>query len=291
MHLALLLPLVLLVSLSAQAAPRAPRPSGEACRSGPTDVLRLTGVAARGDLVFASGLRGRLTGIRWPEEAKPGESKPDASKAGEAARAFLAGHVGRDLAVVRRGEPDRWGRTPLDAAPEATEGADLASGLVAAGLAAVDTGEDDRLCRPGLLTLEDDARGARRGLWAERPIIAADDAAGLTAALGRFAVAEGRVRSVGERRSRIYLNFAAPDTQALTVTMTRRTWQRLGERGLDAGSLRGRRVRARGVLEAWRGPTFDLAAAELLEVLDAPAAPEAQASGSDLRKRERAQRR
>lgn len=256
-----------------------PAPAGAACPLTPLGTLRLAAVEARGDLVFASGLRGRLAGIRWPEAA-----------AGETARAALARYVGADLALTGRGEPDRWGRTSLDAVAGAdVDTPDLAGGLVAAGLAAVDAGEDDALCRPGLLAVEAAARTGGRGVWAVEPVLAADDAAGLAAALGRFAVVEGRVRSVGERRSRTYLNFAAPGTQALTVTMTRRTWQRLAEGGLTAVTLRGRSVRARGVLEAWRSPTLDLAAPELLEILDGRGA-DGRSMDPGGRTRERARR-
>jgi hypothetical protein len=39
------------------------------------------------------------------------------------------------------------------------------------------------------------------------------------------------------------------------------------ERGVSAASLKGRRVRARGVLEEWQGVTMEIAAADMLEVL------------------------
>jgi hypothetical protein len=39
------------------------------------------------------------------------------------------------------------------------------------------------------------------------------------------------------------------------------------ERGLSAASLRGRRVRARGVIEEWQGVAVEITAADMLEVL------------------------
>ena len=46
------------------------------------------------------------------------------------------------------------------------------------------------------------------------------------------------------------------------------------DNGLSAAALRGRRVRVRGVLEAGRGPTIEVVAADMLEMVDeAPAAP------------------
>ncbi len=156
----------------------------------------------------------------------------------------------------------------LDAAAEEGEPADLAGSLLAAGLALVDAGESDTLCRPGLLAVEAAARAARRGVWAEGLPVPAGETARLAGLHGRFVVAEGRVVSVGERRSRTYLNFARFGEEGLTVTVSKRTWRIMLERGLTAAALRGRRVRARGFVELWRGPTLDVSAAEMIEMLD-----------------------
>lgn len=256
--------LAALVATAAARAGGAPRPSASSCRAGVERTARLAGIGARGDLVFAEGLTVRIASLRWPDS--------DASAA--AAHGVVSALVGRELVLALCGEPDRWGRTAADVTlPDGGDAGDLAGALIGAGLALADAGEDEALCRPALLQVEATARQRHLGLWAERSVIDAADAPGLSAALGRFVVAEGRVRSVGERRSRTYLNFAPRDAQGLTVTMARRTWRRLAERGIDTAGLRGRRVRAHGVLEAWRGPTVDVAAAEMLEVLDGEQAP------------------
>jgi endonuclease YncB( thermonuclease family) len=228
------------------------------CRHRIARADRLASVAPAGDLVLASGRRARLDGVRLPDE--PG--------LGAAARDWLAAR--RDRPLITREEPaaDRWGRIVLDAATEEGEPTDLAGGLVAAGLALVDAGESDTLCRPGLLAVEAGARAARRGVWAEGLPVPAGEATRLAGLQGRFVVAEGRVLSVGERRSRTYLNFARFGEEGLTVTVSKRTWRIMLERGLTAAALRGRRVRARGFVEIWRGPTLDVSAAEMIEMLD-----------------------
>ena len=86
--------------------------------------------------------------------------------------------------------------------------------------------------------------------------------------MGRFALVEGRIRSIGERRERTYLNFGADWNTDLTITIPKRTWQTMRERGLTAALLRGRRVRARGMVEEWRGPAITIMAPEMLEILD-----------------------
>ena len=74
---------------------------------------------------------------------------------------------------------------------------------------------------------------------------------------------------VGERARRTYLDFARRGEDGLTVTVSKRTWRLLQERGLSAANLRGRLVRVRGIVEVWRGPTLDMASADMIEILDA----------------------
>ncbi len=261
--------LVLVAGAAQAAAPRGREPP--ACRGRVSGQDRLESVAARGELVLASGRRARLDGLRWPDDPA----------AAEAARAWLMRLAGRSLATREAPEADRWGRITLDAAtqdvpenaPPDDAPVDLAGGLVAAGLVQVDAGEGDSLCRPGLLAIEETARRAGRGLWAGAPPVPAEEGARLAGLVGRFVVVEGRVRNVGERERRTYLNFAPFGTEGATVTVSKRTWRNMLERGFSAAALRGRRVRARGIVELWRGPTLDVGAAEMIEMLDEEQAP------------------
>ncbi|AWN40809.1 DNA-binding protein [Methylobacterium durans] len=242
--------------LAAAPAAAAPRLGPAECRAAPARRDALQGVAARGEIVLASGTRAVLGSLRWPDEAE----------AAAAAEAWLAGRRGRPLDVVVRGEPDRWGRVRIDAA-DAEEAVDLAGGLVAAGFAQVDAGEGDVLCRPALLRLEEAPRRAGSGVW-RRPVREAKDGAALREEAGRFVVAQGRIRNVGERPSRTYLDFVRRGEDGLTVTVSKRTWRRLQEHGFHASGLTGRVVRVRGIVEIWRGPVLDIASAEMIEVLD-----------------------
>ena len=88
----------------------------------------------------------------------------------------------------------------------------------------------------------------------------------MQALIGRFTLVEGVVRSVGERRERTYLNFGRDWKQDLTITIPKRTWTALGERGVSAAALKGKRIRARGVLEEWQGVAMEITAADMLEV-------------------------
>lgn len=232
-------------------AAAAPAPDPD-CARATARTETLDGIGLRGELRFASGHRAVLDSLHWPEE--------DAD-----ARARLVPWVGRALSVVPRGLPDRWGRERIDA--EAGDGTDLAGDLVEAGLASVDPGEADDLCRPALRLVEETARRRRLGLWRDDPT-AAEDGTALRRLAGRYAVVEGRIRHVGERNARTYLDFAPRGADGLTVTVTKRTWRRMAGRGLTAGSLHDRRVRVRGVIEIRRGPVIAAATPEALEVLD-----------------------
>ena len=119
------------------------------------------------------------------------------------------------------------------------------------------------------LATEQRARTRRLGVWRSdrhRPV-AAHDLTRLQGLIGRFALVEGVVRSVGERRERTYLNFGHDWKQDLTITIPKRTWAILRQRGLSAAALKGKRIRARGMLEEWQGVAMEIAAADVLEVL------------------------
>ena len=244
----------------------APRSGASECLAGSTHRDVLEDVGPRGEIRLASGTRAVLDSLRWP----------DAPEAAAAARAWLEGWRGAPVTLVPRGQPDRWDRVRADI--ESEDGAaDLAGGLIGAGLAVADAGEADALCRPALRLLESAARARRLGLWRE-PVLAAIDGPGLRDRTGRFAIVEGRVRGVGERSARTYLDFGPRGTDALTVTVSKRTWRMVRARGLSATSLEGRRVRVCGILEVWRGPTLEIAA-DGIEVLSEPERPEAEPEG------------
>src|SRR5690606_12544887 len=138
-----------------------------------------------------------------------------------------------------------------DAAPALN----LSHGLVEAGLAVVDPGSSSMLCEPELLALEATARERSLGIWNDdryKPVNAerADD---LRDRIGRFVLVEGRIRSVGERAQRTYLNFGEHWAEDFTIVIPKKTWKQMESRGLNAAALKGRRVRARGILEPWQG--------------------------------------
>ena len=256
MRIALTLAVALLAGTSdVLAQGRAAKPT---C-AGEESADAIVSVMPRFEISLASGRLAKLSGVRAPDGAD------DAGAA-----AWLMRRAGQSLVVTTMGAPDRWGRLPVRLIARDTARLDLAEGLVEQGLALVDPGEATGLCRPELLALEATAREQGLGVWADaryKPA-ATDDRDGLAQRVGRFTVVEGRVRSVGERRQRTYLNFGPDGTRDLTITIPKRTWTTMAAKGLSAATLRNSRVRARGVLEHGRGPTIEVTVAEMIEVLE-----------------------
>jgi endonuclease YncB( thermonuclease family) len=245
-----------------EAPPARPRDPAAACPREEA-VGRIEAVDPDGTILVA-GRRLRLEGVRLVPEVAA------------AARDLLVRHLGAEVNLTLAAAPDRWGRHAARVIRGGPEPLDLAHGLLEEGLALVDPGPLDILCRPELLALEETARARRLGLWAGSGYnpAAASDLEGLRGRIGRFSLVEGVVRSVGERPQRTYLNFGPDWGTDFTVTIPKRLWGRMQERGITAASLRGRRLRVRGLIEEWRGPSLELSAAELLELLDqAPPRP------------------
>ncbi|WP_375459539.1 thermonuclease family protein [uncultured Enterovirga sp.] len=254
--------LVVLALLGPAYALAEDRPAAAPPGSCPGEVAtdRILRVEDRGEVALASGGRVRLADIRIDPSAGEGAGRPGP-------RSWLASLAGQEVAVRRIGPPDRWGRAPASLA--LVEGAarhDLAAFLVSEGWALVDAGERDTLCEPALLAAEGRARAGRLGLWKMGTLpLAAGDPEPLRAQSGRFAVVEGRVVSVGERKDRTYLNFGRDFSRDFAVVVPRRLWAAMKRSGVSAAELKGRTVRVRGIVEIRRAPQIELLSDHALE--------------------------
>lgn len=206
---------------------------------------------------LSDGREIRLAGVE-----PAGASKPERVKA---LAAILAG---RDVSL--RGDddgPDRYGRqtafvflTPSQTLVQAQ--------LVSQGQALVLPDIDDKDCAAALMAAEADARAAKKGTWAVNDVIKnAESSDDILAAMGRFAVVEGKVLSVRQSGATTYLNFGRHWTRDFAVTIPRRALPAFAAAGIALKSLQNRRIRVRGWVEARNGPRIEVVRAGQIEVL------------------------
>ncbi|MFG1430800.1 thermonuclease family protein [Xanthobacter sp. V2C-8] len=236
---------------NAAAAKRPVCAAGESS-SGPS--ARIVGMAPDGSLLLQDGRRFVPDGIVLPTRLEPVNGLTEA-----AARAATDAVGGREITFSRVGT-DRHGRLTGAARMTGADdaGADIAARLVAAGAAYASA---DGACAPSLVADEHAARAARRGLWARPGAIApAGDEEEMGRRLGLHAVAEGRIKAVGGRRETTYLNFGEIWRRDFTVLVPTGDFAIIFGHGAGSGhdpdTLRGERVRVRGVVREQGGPAI-----------------------------------
>jgi len=133
-------------------------------------------------------------------------------------------------------------------------------------LAAIDIA--DKNCAAALADAERVARDAKSGMWARAPAIKNAESSGdILAAIGRFTVVEGRVRSVRQAGATTYLNFGQNWTRDFAATIPRRIVPAFENASLGPKSLENKRIRVRGIVSSRGGPRIELLRAEQIEVL------------------------
>lgn len=211
--------------------------------------------------------------------AEPGEPHVWRSASGELLRqaelvtvagaAPATGKTGARLRFVALGEgTDRWERRSghLLLEPGARW---LARELVRTGQAIVGPRLAGRDCLDHLLREERTARRRKVGLWRHERVWSAHDPDALLAERnGRYTLVAGRVASVGETRSMIYLNFGGRWSRDFTATIRAERKAAFAAAGLDLASLGGAAIRLRGMMRQSGGPSIDLEHPAQIERLD-----------------------
>ncbi|WP_125461728.1 MULTISPECIES: thermonuclease family protein [Rhodomicrobium] len=240
----------------------------------------VTEISEGDTLILEDGRAVRPTGIIGPKRARGGPSS-EARLAMETAMSGLV--LGKKIALrLDQRKRDRYGRMLAqvmilgDGAPVWLQGK-----LVEAGLARVISFPENRLCVAELLAKEEESRAAQRGLWksgffAVRQAQAQDVLATLAQS---YEIVEGRVSTVKESRGRTYINFGQDWRQDFTVFISEKsagafagTGTEAPERELKPAELTGRRVRVRGWIKNFNGPSISVSHPEQIEILDSVAA-------------------
>jgi hypothetical protein len=232
---------------------------------GPGVLVGRATIAADASLRLSDGRLVTPAGTAWLQSRDNAAAAPNPD--------HLSGVLAdRDIALAEASAPDRWGRQSahLWVPDEDSEPVLLAALLVEAGLARVAPEELSPECAAFLLAIEAKARDASAGLWPRATVgpWRADDKAGLAGLGGRYALVEGVVRSRGDGRDRLYLNFGRFRENGFVVTIRKRSLNRLPDWGKRVDALEGRRVRIRGVLLEGRQPTIEVAVPGQIERLD-----------------------
>lgn len=194
-----------------------------------------------------------------------------AIEAGDDGRVALQTLVtGHPLRLERLGaDHDRYGR--LVAFAFSGDGQkSVQQMLLEQGQARVSARIGDKACSDALLAVENAARTAKRGLWADPNFapLSAENLDGLAAVRGRFALVEGKVLSVRESGATIYVNFGRRWTRDFTVTILRRLQRTFAAAGFEPQSLAGHRIRVRGWVEQRGGPIIAAETPEQIELLN-----------------------
>ena len=216
----------------------------------------------------------RLAAIEVPPLPAPNESgaAPDSAAAKDALAALAA----NDDVVLRRAEApsDRYGHVIAYVYTERDGDELFVQGeLISAGFARVADRVGGKTCGADLLNRENAARKAKLGLWADPyyDVLNAETPSDILAHRGRYALVEGKVVSVRESGSTIYVNFGRRWSEGFTVTVLKRNERNFAAAGLDLQALAGRRVRVRGWIEqrgAAGGPWIEAARPEQIETAD-----------------------
>jgi len=215
----------------------------------------VTAIAARDGrtLALADGRELRLAAIEAPASAQADLQALTAGRALDLQKAE-AGHdrYGRLLAFVYTGDTAQ----------------SVQQMLLERGQARVSARVGNKACADVLLAAEKRARAGRLGLWADPNFapLAAEDSGRLRAERGHFAIIEGRVISVRESGSTLYINFGRRWTRDFSVAVPRRLQKGFASSGLDLKQLAGRQLRVRGWIEERRGPLIEADAPEQIEL-------------------------
>lgn len=222
-----------------------------------------------GTVVLEDGTAIRLLNTLAPQ-APPAGRDAEAALAAEARTWLEQAMLGRAVRYAHIGRRvDRHGQLRAHLFLEGADAGWVQAALVDRGLARVYSFAGDRACAGALLQKEAAARTARRGIWATEAgaILPAEPPRQALAEVGRFAIVEGIVESVGERRLRTYLNFGTYWNVDFTVMVSGRDRDRFAQEGIDLGALGGRTVRVRGWILDDRGPAMAVTHPEQIEIV------------------------
>ncbi|MEW6765631.1 MAG: thermonuclease family protein [Pseudomonadota bacterium] len=225
--------------------------------------VRVASVADGDTLRLADGRKVRLIGVNTPERAHDDRpADPLAEEAHDLLQRLV--HDARGRVGLRMGtEPhDRYGR--LLAHVFLPDGESVEARLLSEGLASRVAIPPNLWGQDCLSRAEDEARKARRGVWALPAYRQPADTRALPADAQGYMLLQGRVERVGGSRHAQWINLEGG--VALRVDHDLLPWFK----GVDLKDLKGKRIEARGWLTRPGGkePRIRLTHPSMLRILD-----------------------
>jgi endonuclease YncB( thermonuclease family) len=232
----------------------------------PDETGKVTKVIDGDTLLLENGKQLRLVGIqapKFPVGRRTGLTWPLAGEAKDTLEDLV---LGQTISLFYGGARlDRHSRTLAQATD--SQGRWLQGELLQRGLARVYSFADNRAMVAEMLSLERNARNARRGIWAH-PFYAVRRHEDAEKDIGSFELVEGRVLKVAIVGGRAYLNFGNDWQRDFTLVIESAERRRFEAEGFDPAFYQGRRIRVRGWLGLRNGATMNVTHPEQIEVLD-----------------------
>jgi endonuclease YncB( thermonuclease family) len=263
----------LLVSAAALAQAPPPAPESGPCSLAAAEPATIASISDDFDLYFSDGRRATLAGVEFPQAQGAARDA--------ALTRLIAWLEGAPVFVeILAAAPDRWGRLLVQAIAAANDKPDaplvsVGAAMIGEGLARYRPDRAAEPCATAYLAAEHLPRAQRSGVWAQHPAIDASEASEATlealAQRKSMTVLSGRIASIGETTSAIYLNFGKNRGRDASVVISRKNLPIFLARGWIPRSLLGRRIRVRGLIETHNGPRIEISSPAEIELLgDAP---------------------
>jgi len=227
---------------------------------------RVARVISGQSFTLQDGRTVRLGSIDAPRMAYQDIHAEPLAKAARNALAFLI----QDRPLhFEEAAPDRYDRLKAQVYAQADSGEKpvwIQGAMIQQGYARVHTWPDNKAHATTLLRMEDQARAARLGIWAEA-YYAVRNPQTVGASVGSFQIVQGRIVDAAVVRKRVYLNFGADWREDFTISIAPKDIRAFERAGIHLPGLSGVSVRARGLIRTLNGPILYLDHPEALEIL------------------------
>lgn len=217
-------------------------------------------------LTLSDGRTVRLVGLQAPKLPKGRRNFPEWPLALEAKAALEALVAGQAVTLYYGGaHADRYGRALAHLVR--TDALWIEGEMLRVGMARVYTFSDNRAVAQPMLALEQEARAAHRGIWAD-PFYAIRTPEEAVRYEGSYEIVEGRIVDAARTQSGVFLNFGADWRTAFTLRLRPDALKLFRAAGSDPLALNGKTVRVRGWIRRDRlRAVIDITHPEEIEIL------------------------